>query len=282
LQPCVGASLSEGVQIRQSRCGEQAGIIRRWDCSLPCSPEHFEQRTHLVERAAARLLDRRERSGCLLGVLVDHVVRHSCLDRDQAHRVRHHVMELARDLQPFLAARAALLGDLRLCPAFCVLLETARVCVLTTHRIADHPCGGDQHTAFEQLTGGCRDPSAPVDAMSAGTGRSNGPRPGSSLPSPWPWLGSASGGSAIAAWPDSVGERAPSVGRPVHSPQPRDCEHVEGLVRGVALGLHRARRAPDRLQLSRLPIGSHALAAPRYLKSKGKLPGQRVAPVGEE
>ena len=71
-----------------------------------------EQPAHLAQRAAAGGLDGGQSCGRLSRTGVRNVVAHTGLDGDQAQAVRHHVVELAGDPQPFLGDRAAPLGEL--------------------------------------------------------------------------------------------------------------------------------------------------------------------------
>ncbi len=133
-----------GHQPGSPRAGRPSPVARRaGSCGGRIGPEHAEQRPHLAQRAAADLLDRRQRAGRLLGLRGDHIVGDTGLHRDQAHRVRHHVVQLASDLQPFLAAGAAGFGHLLVRPPFRLRLTAREVGTLLPHRVADHPRGGD-------------------------------------------------------------------------------------------------------------------------------------------
>jgi hypothetical protein len=69
--------------------------------------QHAEGGTHLAQQVAARLLDRGERGSGLLRVVVHQVERHPGLHVDERDVVAEHVVQVARDPQPFLAAAAA-------------------------------------------------------------------------------------------------------------------------------------------------------------------------------
>ena len=64
--------------------------------------EHAEQPPHLDQGLAAGRLDRDHGLAGLLGLAVEHVGADPRLHRDDAHAVRHHVVQLAGDPQPLL------------------------------------------------------------------------------------------------------------------------------------------------------------------------------------
>ena len=104
-----------------------------------------EEPAHLAQRVAAGALDRGQGPGRLLRAGVGHVVAHPGLDGDQAQAVRHHVMELAGDPQPFLGGRAAPFGQLGLDPPFGLLTQADGVSALLAHRDPGHPGRGEHH-----------------------------------------------------------------------------------------------------------------------------------------
>jgi hypothetical protein len=142
-----GGSLDQAAQVRQSRRWYQRAVLPPWPCVVALGPQHPKQPPHLAQRTPADLLDGRQRPGCLLRARADHVVGDPRLHSDQAHRVCDDVVQLARDLQPLLAARPASLGQLLTRPPLRLLGQAGRIRALLPHRIADRPRSRDQQPA---------------------------------------------------------------------------------------------------------------------------------------
>ena len=68
--------------------------------------------------------------------------------------MRHHVAQLARDLQPFLADLAAHLGQLLTCTLLSLLAQAGRTRVLLPHPVPGHPRHDDQQPALQQQARG--------------------------------------------------------------------------------------------------------------------------------
>ena len=133
--------------------------------SVALGPEEVQQRPHLAQRTTAGLLDGRQRADRLAGLGRPHVAGHPRLHGDHAHRVRHHVVHLAGDLQPLLGADAAGLGQPLTGPLLGLLLPPGQVRALLAHRITDHPRDHDEQRALREKAGRGGRPAGPVDAV---------------------------------------------------------------------------------------------------------------------
>ena len=89
----------EPVDVAQTLGRRHAGVVGR----VVLGAEQPEQPAHLDESLPGGDLDAAEGVASDLRPLVDDVVRDAGLDGDDAHRVGHHVVQVAGDPQPLRA-----------------------------------------------------------------------------------------------------------------------------------------------------------------------------------
>ena len=136
----AGSGGSRARDSGRSRHGGRRGVLLA---------QHAQHPAHLLERVPAGGLDRAEGVARVGGAAVDDVLAVAGLHGDDAHAVRHDVVQFPGDPQPLLgdgAARRLLLQHLRVQPPL-------------PHRVAGHPAddqgerGGDQQARVAAVAG---------------------------------------------------------------------------------------------------------------------------------
>ena len=115
--------------------------------------QHAEHPSHLLQRLAARRLDRGERLARFVRVRVDHVRADSGLHCDDAHRVRDDVVQLLRDAPPLVDDRLVRLALTIDFEQRGTLLEAREVLPASRHALAEHPRRGEDRPVLERLPG---------------------------------------------------------------------------------------------------------------------------------
>ena len=149
LQARVVRAVEQGVEVGERGLGRERGLLLG-------AAQHAEQPAHLHQRGAAGLLDGGEGVARGLAVVVDHAARGAGLDDHEAHGVRDHVVELARDAGALLhhCAGGALLA---------LGLDRARLLLELAGQqmaVAQRPAG--QHGGDEDQRDGEHDVVEPV------------------------------------------------------------------------------------------------------------------------